>query len=281
MQKNTISYKVRIPPTSARRTLGVILAPDRNCKTQISHSLRKAKEFLGKIRNSFLSQKRKWVAFNSVIEPAILYPMVNTLFHTKDISPVVSVLSQMQCSALGLNRNFHCAVHHGPMSLDGLGVPPADQKITRDRVYFLFNMWRTSTISCKFNISLIYTQLEIGLFCQFFSSSYLRCGHLTTTSIGIQIWSELEPLGIHLCPAQNIIWTPPPLAKGDTPIMEIATKVYDKKGSLMINRCRMFLNIISLFDLLLWDRKGLLFGGGGGHCVSQRQYKNGQKNSAF
>lgn len=141
----------------------------------------------------------------SVIEPALLYPLVNTLFKAKDLCPITSIISQLQCSSLGLKCNFPWALLHGSMALEGMGNPSADQKITRDRVHcYFFNARRSSTIADKFEISVIYTQLKVGLFEKVFVSPCCRYGHLDTPSQGVQIWS----FGIHLCAAENYIWLP-------------------------------------------------------------------------
>jgi len=62
----------------------------------------------------------------------------------------------------------------------------------------------------------------------------------------------LEPYGISLVPAQQTIWCPLPITTNDLPIMEIAVKHFSKKGSKMINRFRLFLQIISVYDLLIY-----------------------------
>ena len=46
-----------VPPTSSRCTLGVLLSPDGNGNTQLHQSVSKGKEFLGKFKNSSLSQR--------------------------------------------------------------------------------------------------------------------------------------------------------------------------------------------------------------------------------
>jgi hypothetical protein len=68
-------------------------------------------------------------------------------------------------------------------------------------------------------------------------------GHLTSYTLGIHIWQECEPNGIILRPAKNITWTPTPQGSSDILIMSIATTVYNKKGSGMINRCSFFLSL--------------------------------------
>ncbi len=95
---------------------------------------------------------------NSIIEPTVLYPLVNTLYPIRDLSPIESTISQMQCAALGLNRNFPQALLHGPPDLGGIGVPSPQHKITRDRIfYFLFNIRQVSDISQKLDMSLLYS----------------------------------------------------------------------------------------------------------------------------
>jgi hypothetical protein len=76
--------------------------------------------------------------------------------------------------------------------LGGLGVPSSSQKNTKDRLnYFLFNVHQSSTLSVKFEISIIYSQIEIGLFQQFFSASYHTYGYLVFPSYCVQLWQEL------------------------------------------------------------------------------------------
>ncbi len=91
--------------------------------------------------------------------------------------------------------------------------------------------------------------MEIGLFEQFFDTSFQTYSHLASPSFCVQIWGELEDLGLSLRPSSNSTWTPEPLCSSDQPIMRLACKLFSKKGSAKINRCRMFLKIISISDL--------------------------------
>jgi hypothetical protein len=93
----------------------------------------------------------------------------------------------------------------------------------------------------------------VGVFNQFLSSSFIQYGHLATTTFLVKIWSESEPHGIKLHASKDVTWTPSPLSSSDLSIMEMATQKYNKKGSAMINRCRLYLRIISIFELLTFD----------------------------
>jgi len=86
----------------------------------------------------------------------------------------------------------------------GIGLPIGISKNARDRLnYFFYNIQSHSTLSTKFEMSIISTQIECGLFTQFFSTSFLTYGHLVFPSFCVQLWQELEPHGIILRPAEN------------------------------------------------------------------------------
>jgi hypothetical protein len=83
---------LHIPPDIAKQMLGIFIIPDGSGSTQIAQSLHKAQEFRGKFQNTFLSQCAKWIAVETVIEPAIMCPLVNTYGTEQDIQPIVSIL---------------------------------------------------------------------------------------------------------------------------------------------------------------------------------------------
>ncbi len=64
---------------TARRMLGVMLAPNGNCKTQIETCMEKARIFVGKMRHCKLTSQAKRTALKSVLEPGILYPLLAAL----------------------------------------------------------------------------------------------------------------------------------------------------------------------------------------------------------
>jgi hypothetical protein len=141
----------------------------------------------------------------------------------------------MQCNALGLTLIFKRALLHSLVLLGGLGIPTQTQKTTKDRInYFLYNVRRPTSNRDKLEASIIYTQLEIGTPVQFFLCSYQPYGHLATSSFAVQLWSKCEPFGIELRVAPSITWTPHPLTTNDFFIMDLATKVYNIRGSTML-----------------------------------------------
>jgi len=55
----------------------------------------------------------------------------------------------------------------------------------------------------------------------------------------------------YICTAEGVTWTPMPLCNLDKAFMEIPVAQYDSKGSACINRCRQFLQVISVIDLAI------------------------------
>lgn len=228
------------PHNSSKVPWRVFITPTGSAKDQLHITILKAKELSGKLNNCSLPLKEKWLATWTIIDPSVTYPLVNPYFTDNEIRPLESMLSSLQCSALGLNFHFPRVILHGSMLLGGLGIPTAKQKATRDRInYFLFNMHHPSTISTKIVASIIFTQLEIGIFTPFFSSEFQRFGPLATPTCCVQIWKETQPHGVPLRLAKCESWLPEPLSQEDMSIMELATRLYNSKEAYMINRCRL------------------------------------------
>jgi len=184
-----------------------------------------------------------------------MYPLVNTCYNNQEIHPIASNLSTLRCTAVGLNRNFPHALLHGPTCLGDFGLPSPTQKNTKHCLnYFLFNMQCPSTFSQKFVVTIAFTQIEVSMFTQFFSIPYSQYGHLASISMVNQIWRETKPYDVILKPTKGIVWVPTPLHKHDIALMDIATSVFNKKGSTIINKCRAYLHLFSLFDLLMFNK---------------------------
>jgi len=61
------------------------------------------------------------------------------------------------------------------------------------------------------------------------------------------------PNGFILQPTIDCTWTPVPLCDGDISLTSLAIKHFDARSSAMINWCRMYLKIISIYDLLIYN----------------------------
>ncbi len=96
----------RLLPTQARRTLGVILAPNGSAISQIQTCKRNLETFIAKTSQCRLSTTLRCKAVKMILEPGILYPFMATLYETDELNPIICILSRLYCNALGLNEHF-------------------------------------------------------------------------------------------------------------------------------------------------------------------------------
>jgi hypothetical protein len=114
-----------------------------------------------------------------------------------------------KCNALGLNEHFPRAVIYGPLHLGGLAIPTTLSSTATTRInYFLYHTRNSSKVGIKLEASIIYLQLEIGIFNSFLTSSYEQYGYLATKTLMKQIWAETEPYGLILKCHSTHSWFP-------------------------------------------------------------------------
>ncbi len=179
-----------------------------------------------------------------------------TLCDKKYIDKIERVITRAKCNALGLNEHFPRAIIYGPTQYGGMAIPTSLSKTSTTRLnYFLYHIRETSNVGTKLEASIIYLQLEIGLFTSLFSSSFSTYGFLATKTLVKQIWSETEPYGLQLRHHEAQSWLPNPQGKDDRPLMSIACIHYNKREVSRINRYRLYLRVISVYDVLTYDGK--------------------------
>jgi len=142
--------------------------------------------------------------------------------------------------AFGLKRNFPRAILHGPTSLGGIGVP-SHKKNTWERLnYFLYYIHRDSSLKWKFDISIIYTKIEVETFRQFFSQPFWGIWASSNDHLlcPIMAWIRAKWKTLSSCIEHYLVsyttfnqWPP---------FNGISKKGIQQKGLKMINRCRMF-----------------------------------------
>jgi hypothetical protein len=215
----------------------------------MKHTILMAKPFQGKIWHASLSHQTRWAGVTSVLNPSVLYPLMTTLYTQPQITKLNSIISTLQCHALSLNRNFPWALLHGPLILSGIGIPSPEQQNTSTRLnYFLCHIRHQSITTSKLDLAVLYTQMESGLLEPFFGQPFSLYGHITTSTFCARIWQETEPNGLQLHPSHGTISTPSKCGPHDISFTSLW-----QKGSKMISRCCLNLQITTLFDIMLYD----------------------------
>lgn len=244
----------RLEPSDGKRTLGVILAPDGNCSTQIKTSHDIAATYVGKLKHSKLSKQAKWTAVTTILEPGVLYPLMALNSTKRDLEKIDKILATVKCHALGLNEHFPRAILHGPLAPGGMAIPNTITKTTATRLtYFFYHIRLNTNVGKKLDASITFLQLETGTFNQFLSTPYQLYGHLVTKTLIKTIWGETEPNNIQLRPSPGATWNPEPQGTQDIALIDIAVANCSQPNSQIINRYRLYLQVISLYDIITYD----------------------------
>ncbi len=248
----------RMEPTVARRTLEAILAPSGSSKAQLRHTLETAQDYVGKIKHSKLNNKAKWTALTTILQPKLLYPVMSCQCNPKELEKIERAIVRAKCNALGLNEHFPRAIYYGPYHLGGLAIPSVPSQTLTTRInYFLYHSRLATKAGIKLDASYIFLQLETGLLSNFLEQPYATYGFLTTQTLIKQIWAEMEPFGLTLRHSKSSVWSPQPQGQNDFSLMDFALGKYSEYESNLLNRYRLYLQVISLYDILQYDLKAV------------------------
>lgn len=246
----------RLEPTVARRTLEAILAPTGNSKAKIRHTLKQAQEYTGKLKHCKLNHnhKGKWTALTTILQPKILYPLMSCQCNPKELPKIECAIVRAKCNALGLNENFLRAIYYGPFHLGGLAIQSVPSQTVATHInYFLYHSRLNTKVGVKLDASITFLQIKTGLFLNFLEQPYITYGFLATHTLIKQIWAEFKPFGLTLRPNLNSVWLPHPQGTNDFSLVEYAIGKYSQQDIKLLNRYRMYLQVISLYDILQYD----------------------------
>ena len=122
---------------------------------------------------------------------------------------------------------------------------------------FLHHANIKSQLSSTILVSYEAMQVEIGSRYQFFQLHYADFGHLTPNSWLRQIWNTISKYGITLCKPNTTILLP---RINDFALMDrlLESKIFNRAEVSSINRCRLWLNVFFLSDIVSGNGKNIL-----------------------
>jgi len=140
----------------------------------------------------------------------------------------------------------------GPCELGGLGIDNLRTILTTTRLnYFLYHTRQGTQVGKKLETSAAHLQIEIGTSKPFFQSNYDQYGHLATPTLNTCLWAETEPYGLTIRGHSEALWCPTLQGSTDLAIMELAVAIFNPDSSYKINRCRIHLQLFTVYDLYL------------------------------
>ncbi len=120
--------------------------------------------------------------------------------------------------------------------------------------YFLYHTLLQMDASQKLKASSAFLQIKVGLKDHFLQASHALYGHWATNTLIQQIWNETETHELHQTCRKNSVDTTTPM---------LIWPLYDgicynhlfKKLSNKINRCHLYLQVITFYDIIIYGGK--------------------------
>ena len=248
----------RVPVTEARRTLGVRLAPDGNNRAEVEYLRQQAVNWSDKLRTGHLPRYASWVSMNATIMRTLIYPLPATTLTYDECHYILSPVLQAGLPSSGIARTFPRTIVHAPLQFNGLALPHlyTEQGLSHILQILRHLHVQDSITGQLLRASLQQLQLEFGLPESFFTSDYQSYQHLATDCWLKHTWKFCDDYSITLKESAPIL----PLRRQHDQHLTSAffAAGYRKADLLTLNRCRVFLQAVTLSDIATGD----------GHAIS-------------
>ena len=242
---NELKY---LPLSTAKKMVGVFLAPDGNQTTQLKELRTKASTWSQKIRASPLDDISVWIAMNQTILRGLEYPLVATTLTEKQLTSVMTPVLQTALPRSGFTRKFPHSVLYGPAAYQGLGVSNLyDFQYCRHVQDIVDQTWRNTPTGQLIKVNLEAVKLEAGVFGYLFDNPIHITWFNTSSSWVIETYK--------FCRTHTILFQEPgkvlsPQCTNDRSLMEVfCSSGMPQEDLIRLNRCRLFFQVVTVSDI--------------------------------
>ena len=244
IQLNTVAA------SKGKETLGVILAPDGNTDDAFNTLLDKAKSWAAHIQSGHLTPSLVWQAANTTIMKSLQYPLPALTISREQCNKIMNIIKKGLLPKSQISKNIPHAVLFGPKEEGGLGLHHlyTSQGIMHVEK-FMKHVASQSVTGKLLRVMLELSQLEVGIGRQLFSLDYSKFQCLVTDGWIKHLWQFVSDH--HICLINRLIELPLPQRSGDVFLMEeFVEQGYTKSELMILNRCRIFLQVMTLADVM-------------------------------
>lgn len=243
-------------PDKAESTLGVHVAVDGNMCEQKRQMDQSTATWVTNIKNSFLYRSEVLLALMTTISRTWLYPLQASTFSKEECDDIAKPLFSATLPKLGSNRKIPKVYRYAPKSLMGLGLPDIyTMQGTAQLKAIIFHMRKGTMVGKLLQIELEAANIELGIKGHLFELNYDEWHFLLTNCWLKSTWEFCFRNKLSLNGSYD---TPMLQRRGDVCIMETLMEDFREhftKSELMtLNRCRLFLEVLFLSDIV--DGKG-------------------------
>ena len=235
---------------TAKKTLGVFLAPDGNNDRAVQELRDTAQTWGEKIKTSHIDKKTAWLATESTILKTLQYPLPALTLSNEECTKIMTPILHTSLPKIRVCRNFPRDVVYGPKEEGGLGLTnlytfQGCSHIAEFMEHLDANDMTGDLLRC----SLEYATLEVGIGHNLLTLDYHQYQHLLTDCWFKHLWEFCFNNSVQI---DDYVTTMPALRReNDVFLMEVIVNYgYTKLQLQRINRCRQYLQVITLLDIL-------------------------------
>jgi hypothetical protein len=249
--EGTMTELDQLESSEARETLGVYLSPDGNNTKAVAQLRKKGKDWSELVSTGHLTAKDVRLALDTTIIKSLEYPLPALTLTEKECKEIIAPILAVALPKARVCRTYPRAVVYGPKGTLGLGMNNLYYVQGTKHIAMFHQYIGTNTITGELlRASVEITKIHIGHRGNIFTLDYHMLGSLSPPSWISHLW--------HFCHTSKIrvVETITPnvaLSRvNDCFLMEaIASSRYFTKNELChINRCRLYLKVMTLSDIV-------------------------------
>ena len=240
----------RLEPDSAHKNLGIHIAPSGYQKQQYDILREKIKLWADRVRTSSLQGKERLTAYDAYLEKAILHIVSSTSFTLKQCKSLSKIISPILLHAHKIQQNCARIVLYSTLNNAGLNVTHIYHLQGLEKLkFFVTHLRRGDTTGDLMKISLLYTQMEIGISNPFLRSDYSTHKEFITPTWITNLWNYCTKCGIKVHVLDQKMYTPP--RTNDFFLMDAIHKNVNNTEHVQIfNHVRIALKLLTASDIV-------------------------------
>ena len=239
----TAEQPPHLDPWTSHLTLGVWKSPAGNYQQQREHLLNKSRKWTASMRAATLTKDEATMSYTRIYIPSLRYGLGTCYLPPKDLLQIQRPAVNAILPKMGFNRHLPRAVVYGPADKGGLGLPSLIFEQGLQQLLFLARHLRSplSPLRTLFQIGIEWFRMLAG-----YNSCPLFDTHLDLRHVEFAPWFVSVQLFLrtinHTVDIPNL-YCPQILRERDQPIMTLPKAGFSQKELLLVNRCRLFLQV--------------------------------------
>jgi hypothetical protein len=217
-----------------------------------------AKDYATRIQGSTIQREAALWSYLLYLLPKLTFPIIALTLTEAQCCQIQSPALGALLPKLHLNRIMARSIIHGPSVYGSMNIPHIFTSQGLGQLKFLLGHLRAQDKTCKLIlISHGYLQLIVGVSSNFLNVSYNVHHHWACSSWLTSVWHFMRKLNLTIV-IKNI-WLPPQPVGNDINLMEyFVARQFSSLELSRLNRCRLYLQLVSLSDMVSVDGRCII-----------------------